>query len=109
VGQVLDEAQAGAAVTAAEPEPGDGFAPEFRVPALAEGWDLERCSPGAGAFSGVAARIFALASARGRVPEAEDEKPPVRRIVLAGLFAGVCALAFMVGVLRGMMIEYLGR
>lgn len=47
--------------------------------------------------------------ARERVLEPEDEQPPVPRIVLAGMFVGVCALAFVVGVLRGVMINQLGR
>lgn len=42
------------------------------------------------------------------VLEPEDEQPPVPRIVLAAMFAGVCALAFVVGVLRGVMINRLG-
>lgn len=34
---------------------------------------------------------------------------PVNRYALAGLFVGVCTLAFLVGVARGMIINYLGR
>lgn len=40
--------------------------------------------------------------------EYEDARPPVPKVVLAGAFAGVCALAFVVGVLRGVMINVLG-
>jgi len=53
----------------------------------------------------------AVRTARGhvRVYEPEDEKPPVSPIVLAGIFAGICAVAFVVGVLRGVMIHQWGR
>jgi hypothetical protein len=50
----------------------------------------------------------AVRAAHERVREPEDEKP-VPRIVLAGMFVGVCALAFVVGVLRGVMIDDVGR
>lgn len=53
-------------------------------------------------------RAVQTARGRVRVREPEDEKPPVPRIVLAGLFAGVCVLAFVVGVLRGVMIDHFG-
>ncbi len=43
-----------------------------------------------------------------RVREPEDEKPPVPKIVIAGGFVAVCALAFIVGILRGVMISHLG-
>lgn len=42
---------------------------------------------------------------RVRAFEDEPEERPVPRIVLAGLFAGICTLAFVVGVLRGVMID----
>jgi hypothetical protein len=44
-----------------------------------------------------------------RLPAPEDEKPPVPKIVIAGGFVALCALAFVVGILRGMMISHLGH
>jgi len=39
----------------------------------------------------------------------EPNDKPVSRIVLAGMFVGVCALALLVGILRGILINKYGR
>jgi hypothetical protein len=56
----------------------------------------------------LARRIRENRPAREFAYEYEDARPPVPKAVLAGAFAGVCALAFVVGVLRGVMINVLG-
>lgn len=51
----------------------------------------------------------ALIALRGRRRMREPKDKPVNRFLLAGMFVGVCALALLVGVLRGVMIDKYGR
>jgi hypothetical protein len=51
----------------------------------------------------------ALRALRVRRRMREPKDKPVNRFVLAGMFVGICALALLVGVLRGVMIDRYGR
>jgi hypothetical protein len=46
---------------------------------------------------------------RARRPASPASDAPVSRLVVAGLFITLCALAFLVGILRGAIISHFGR
>ena len=52
---------------------------------------------------------WALQVLRRRRRTREPKDKPVNRFVLAGMFVGICALALLVGVLRGILIDKYGR
>lgn len=70
------------------------------------GWLLPLSTASLLAVWGAEAVLRALRSRR-RLREPKDK--PVNRFVLAGMFVGICALALLVGVLRGVMIDRYGR
>ena len=51
----------------------------------------------------------ALRALRGRLRRHTPKTNPVSRTALVGLFVGICALALLLGVLRGVMINEYGR
>lgn len=53
--------------------------------------------------------VWAAIRLRRRLRARPRREGPVNRLVLAGLFVGVCALAFLVGVLRGVVIAHTGH
>jgi hypothetical protein len=77
---------------------------EFAHQAL--GWLLPLSIASMLAVWGTDAVLRALRSRR-RVREPKDK--PVNRFLLAGMFVGVCTLALLAGVLRGVMIDRYGR
>lgn len=52
-------------------------------------------------------RLLRLIGARRRATQPSER--PVKPYAVAGLFLAVCALAFLIGVLRGVMISHLGH